>query len=63
MHSETKAESVGPWIDEQLRSYGPDARLLVVRAFRAYLAGQRARSKDRDALLATQEKIFFSTGV
>jgi phosphoglucomutase len=59
MSSEATAESVGQWIDEQLRTYGPDARLLVGRAFRAYTAAERARSKSKDALLATQEKIFF----
>jgi phosphoglucomutase/phosphomannomutase len=61
MASETTAESVGKWIDEQLRSYGPDARLLVARAFRSYLGAERAKSKSKDALLAAQEKIFFGT--
>jgi hypothetical protein len=61
MASETTAESGGKWIDEQLRSYGPDARLLVARAFRSYLGAERAKSKSKDALLAAQEKIFFGT--
>lgn len=61
MASEATAEPVGRWIDEQLRSYGPDARLLVGRAFRAYLAAERAKSKSKEPLLATQEKIFFDT--
>jgi phosphoglucomutase/phosphomannomutase len=59
MATEATAESVGTWIDEQLRSYGPDARLLVARAFRAYVAAERAKSRSKDALLAAQEKIFF----
>jgi phosphoglucomutase/phosphomannomutase len=57
--SQSTAESVGKWADEQLRSYGPDARLLVGRAFRAYLEAERTRTKSKDELLAVQEKIFF----
>jgi phosphoglucomutase/phosphomannomutase len=57
--SQETAESVGKWVDEQLRSYGPDARLLVGRAFRAYLAAERAKTKSKDELLAAQERIFF----
>jgi len=59
MNSEATAESVGQWIDEQLRSYGPDARLLVGRAFRAYLASERA-SGGNETLLAIQEKLWES---
>jgi phosphoglucomutase/phosphomannomutase len=59
MANGTNAEAVGEWIDQQLRSYGPDARLLVGRAFRAYLDGRRAASGRNEALIATQERIFF----
>jgi hypothetical protein len=59
MASEATAESTGKWIDEQLRSYGPDARLLVTRAFRAYVAGRRAKGQKQDTQLAVQEEIFF----
>ncbi len=58
--SKESTESVGKWIDEQLRSYGPDARLLVGRAFRAYLAMERDKPRSNDELLAMQEEIFFS---
>ena len=53
------SESNPDWIEAQLRSYGPDARLLVGRAFRAYVAAERAKSQGKEALLHTQEKIFF----
>jgi hypothetical protein len=58
MANGTNAEAVGEWIDQQLRSYGPDARLLVGRAFRAYLDGRRAAGGS-EALAAAQERIFF----
>jgi phosphoglucomutase/phosphomannomutase len=61
MAAETTTESVGQWIDEQLKSYGPDARLLVGRGFRAYLASERAKPTSNAPMLDTQERIFFGT--
>lgn len=48
------------WIDAELRTYGPDARLLVAKAFRAYLAEARRSDPARAAVLDLEEQIFFS---
>jgi hypothetical protein len=57
---ESDARALGKWIDAELKSYGPDARLLVGRGFRAYLDEQRARGDGDEQVLSLQEKIFFS---
>ena len=57
---ESDAGAIGKWIDAELKSYGPDARLLVGRGFRAYLDEQRAEGGGDEQVLALQEKIFFS---
>jgi len=51
------AAELGPWIDEELKPYGSDARLLVADAFKAYLesAGDRLGA----AGLATARLAFF----
>ena len=54
------ADALGQWIDAELKSYGPDARLLVGRGFRAYLAEQRAGGSGDAEILSLQEQIFFS---
>ena len=48
-------ESVGSWVDDALRPYGPDARVLVRNAFRAY-----ASSREASGRLALQRRIFES---
>ena len=50
---------VSDWVDSQLSSYGPDARLLVARAFRTYLESERTRVPGKDELLSVQERLFF----
>ena len=59
VNSETTAQAVNEWIDAQLAVYGPDARLLVARAMRSYLAAERAQAPDRELILSTQERLFF----
>ncbi len=56
-----EADAAG-WVDEELRSYGSDARLLVGRALRSYLETERARAPQKRAVLAAQERIFFGKG-
>ena len=46
------------WIDEELGGYGPDAQLLVARAFRAYLES----AGGDEAIREMQRKVFFGTG-
>lgn len=46
-------ESVGSWVDETLRPYGPDARVLVRRAFAAY-----AEAAPRSDRLEVQRRLF-----
>ena len=57
---ESDAGAIGTWIDAELKSYGPDARLLVGRGFRAYLDEQRASGLGDPRILSLQEKLFFS---
>ncbi len=45
--------SVSAWVDDALRPYGPDGRVLVRRAFEAYAA-----TKEPSARLDTQRRIF-----
>jgi phosphoglucomutase/phosphomannomutase len=59
LKSEAGKKDLGPWIDTELRSYGPDARLLVAKGFRTYLASQREKAPDKELLLALQEEVFF----
>ncbi len=62
VNSGTTAQAVNEWIDAQLAAYGPDARLLVARAMRSYLASERSRSPDKETILAGQEQLFFEDG-
>jgi hypothetical protein len=57
---EPDAQALGSWIDAELKSYGPDARLLVGRGFRAYLNEQRTNGSGDSKVLSLQEQIFFS---
>lgn len=50
---EADDRSVGVWVDETLKPYGPDARVLVGRAFAAYASG-RTPSESLDV----QRRIF-----
>ncbi len=59
VNSEMDVDATGRWIDEQLKPYGPDGRLLVGRAFRAYLAEESKRSPSKKTLLAAQKRMFF----
>lgn len=47
------------WIDAALSGYGPDARLLTAKAFRAYLEGERRGAGTDEKLLALEESLFF----
>ena len=44
---------LGTWVDETLRQYGPDARILVRRAFHAYAA-----TCAESDVLAVQQRVF-----
>ncbi len=62
VNSATTTQAVNEWIDAQLAAYGSDARLLVGKAMRSYLASEASRSRDKEAILASQEKLFFQDG-
>jgi hypothetical protein len=53
-------QTLGKWIDAELRTYGPDARLLVAKAFRAYLDQARRSDPGKASVLDLEEEIFFS---
>ena len=46
------------WIDEQLDGYGPDARLLVAKAFRSYVASASGDDPASQSLRRIQREIF-----
>ncbi len=52
-------EAAGEWVDQELKSYGPDARLLVGKAFRSYLDQQRSAGRAPAGILTVEEEIFF----
>ena len=56
LDSDTTEPEVGDWIDSELRAYGPDARLLVGRAMKSYLASRAGAGGD-EAILAIEEKL------
>ena len=56
--SELDRKACNDWIDEELDGYGPDARLLVARGFRAYLESAGAGERIREI----QHEIFFGAG-
>ena len=62
LNSSTTPQAVNEWIDTELAAYGSDARLLVARAMRSYLAAEGSRSRDKQPILASQEKLFFQPG-
>ena len=51
----SRERAVGAWIDETLRPYGPDARMLVRHAFEAY-----ATAEPPSPRIETQRRIFRS---
>ena len=53
-------EGLNRWIDSELRGYGPDARLLVADAFRAYLDSARESDPSSAPVLDLAESVFFS---
>jgi len=55
-------EQIDAWIGRELKSYGPDARLLVAKAFRAYLESEKDRGAD-PGFLARQEELFFGAAM
>jgi Phosphoglucomutase/phosphomannomutase, alpha/beta/alpha domain III/Phosphoglucomutase/phosphomannomutase, C-terminal domain len=61
LRSQGSAETAGRWIDQELKSYGPDARLLVGKAFRSYLAAEREKGNSNRELLAAEEGVFFES--
>ena len=57
---EGSKEKLNRWIDSELKSYGPDARLLVAGAFRAYVDSARKSDSSKAAVLDLAESVFFS---
>jgi phosphoglucomutase len=53
-------EELNDWIDSQLNSYGPDARLLIGSAFTTYLAQARAAASTSAVALDRAERVFLS---
>ena len=51
-------EELNAWIDSQVKSYGPDARLLIGSAFDSYLAQARSEGRVPEAVLARAERVF-----
>ncbi len=51
-------EEVNEWIDKQLKPYGSDARLLVDKAFRAYIEQARTDKSVDAAALTFMDRIF-----
>ncbi|MDE2718420.1 MAG: hypothetical protein OXI33_15605 [Chloroflexota bacterium] len=51
--SSTSERDLSTWVDETLRPYGPDARILVQRAFQAYAA-----TGAESDVLAVQRRLF-----
>lgn len=51
----SREQAVSAWVDETLRPYGPDARMLVRRAFDAYATAQPPSPR-----IETQRRIFHS---
>lgn len=51
-------EELHAWIDAQLKSYGPDARLLVGTAFESYLAHARSEGRIPETVLDRAERVF-----
>ncbi len=56
---EGSREGLGDWIDSELASYGPDARLLVANAFRAYVGSARESEPSKKPVLDLAESVFF----
>ena len=57
--SQMTREAAGQWVDQELKSYGPDARSLVGKAFRSYLDQQRSEGRTPVQILTAKEEIFF----
>ena len=51
-------EELNAWIASQLKSYGPDARLLVGPAFDSYLAQAHSQGSVSEAALARADRVF-----
>lgn len=51
-------EELNAWIDAQLKSYGPDARLLIGSAFDTYLADARGTGRVSATVLSRAERVF-----
>ncbi len=59
--SSSSDEELNAWIDSQLNSYGPDARLLVGSAFGSYLDHARTEGNVSEQALARAERVFLNT--
>ncbi len=57
---EGSKDELNRWIDAELKSYGPDARLLVANAFRAYVDSARKSDPSKKPVLDLAESVFFS---
>jgi len=57
---EGSREELNRWIDSELGSYGPDSRLLVAGAFRAYLDSARRSDPSKAVVHDLAESVFFS---
>ena len=54
----TTSAAVGAWIDAELGTYGPDARLLVDRAFRSYVKSEADREPAKREVVQAAGKLF-----
>ena len=59
--SSSSDEELNAWIDSQLSSYGPDARLLIGSAFGSYLAHARTAGNVSEQALARAKRVFLNT--
>ena len=51
-------EEVNAWIDERLKPYGSDARLLVEKAFRSFVKQARENKSVDSAALTFMDRMF-----
>jgi phosphoglucomutase/phosphomannomutase len=54
----TTSAAVGAWIGTELGTYGPDARLLVDRAFRSYVKSEAEREPAKREVIQAAGKLF-----
>ena len=60
LEKQLDADSVQTWIDSELKPYGADARLLVARAFRSWLAACRRDEPELNESIVGGRPLFFN---